>query len=478
MKTICTRRYSTVSTLAASMQIKNVSNDQGVRQKIPAACNPPLADAEVGWLLTDYRHRVLSLCETLKAHDKRYKTAGGAREKLHAKSSKYAGLDKVLRIKLDPPSAHVGANVTMEALVEATQNVGLVPIVVIGSRTMSVADAFATTTNASSSARYGTFDCTVQTAQFVLGNGSFETSEIAGLDSGELLQRSSGAFSSLGIPTMLEISLRWACPCVELTFTPVYSVAQMISDVVYAAWQCALLDPNNIEYIEAIMFDEYSGMIITGRSHTSADCSGPLAFKQGADFTDHVHMIWNRGQDDGRTYTEVLPLDLYLFRHSNRKDTQKKRDKRRKRDNRASWPALKLRSDTAEVHTRRYFDFAVSESAAEETMRHLLMVYDSWPVWVCPVMTPECFGRKMNFGFQPDARELSLNVAFWSSSQGSHGVIDAYLARSKSFRYMRSRFPCRAETIWFDHDERRHAYSRSKWNAGSLADIHERTAAL
>ena len=448
--------------------MRNSSDDPDLCPNMVAKQTPFPADqqeveSQSQW--RNYSNRVLSICATVKAHDVRYKNADGVTEKLHARPGNFSGLDKIVLIKSDSGTALVEANVTMEALVQATQSVGLLPTVVVGSRTMSVADAFATTTNASSSARYGTFDCTVKKAGFVLGNGQFEMSDFAGHDRGELLQRSSGAGHSLGVPTMLEISLRWACPYVELTYTPVHSVAQMISDITDRAWQCAMFDPYD-DYIEAIMFDECSGMIITGHSVPFADHSGSPAFKKGADFTDHVRSVWNRGKDNGYIYKELLPLDCYLFRHSGRKDAQKKRDKR------TSWPRLKQRADTAGVRTRRYLDFAVSALAAREIISYLLAIYNSWPIWVCPVMSPKCFGRTKNFNFEPGASGLSLNVAFWSSSQ-AHGVVDVYLHRRDSFRYMQSRLPCPPETIWFDHDERRHASSRDTWHAGSLADIHD-----
>ena len=80
-------------------------------------------------------------------------------------------LSRIVQIDEDTRIAWVEPNVTMEALVRATIAYGLVPTVVPSQRTMSVADAFAMTTTASSSFEFGAFDCSVLSLECILSNG-------------------------------------------------------------------------------------------------------------------------------------------------------------------------------------------------------------------------------------------------------------------------------------------------------------------
>lgn len=81
------------------------------------------------------------------------------------------GFDKIVQLDFDTSTAWVEPNVTMGTLVQATLECGLVPAVVAGSKTISVADAFAATTTESPSFMFGTFDCTVISIEVILSNG-------------------------------------------------------------------------------------------------------------------------------------------------------------------------------------------------------------------------------------------------------------------------------------------------------------------
>ncbi|KAH7061003.1 hypothetical protein BKA63DRAFT_430233 [Paraphoma chrysanthemicola] len=363
--------------------------------------------------------------------------------------------------------AAVEANVTMETLVKAVQPLHLTPTVVAESKSTTVADAFAATTNASSSSRYGTFDCTVMTAGVVLGNGHFVSSSINDPDRGELLQRSAGAFHSLGITTMLEIALVKAGPYVEVTYTPVSSISEMVKRIVVAASQSAELE-SSIDFVEGILLDRCKGMIVTGRRVLNAHRKLSQALATGKDFTEHVRSICRRHRGSSELVVELYPVDQYLFRHDQRRSVQQVRNKR------FSWPASKHALDTAAKGAAKFLDFAVSRSSAEEIVTLLTAEYNSWPIWICPVMSPKCFGRSETFSLEPAASELLLNIGMWDSASVRDGSIDVRLHHKDSFRYLRSRAPCSPETLWFDHDDRRYAWLRSQWKADTFASIADR----
>jgi hypothetical protein len=166
----------------------------------------------------DHDTRVTEVCNAVRAHYEYTRS----RKVPHNIVGPYNSpgdipyLDRILRINRGKNTAEVEANVTMESLVDATLQLGLVPCVVACQRNTTVAEAFANITNESSSFAFGTFDCTVIEIEVILGNGSVVW---AGPNANEeLFYGSAGTMNSLGLTTMFEVSLRSQGPYVELEF--------------------------------------------------------------------------------------------------------------------------------------------------------------------------------------------------------------------------------------------------------------------
>jgi hypothetical protein len=164
----------------------------------------------------DHDTRVAEICKAIKDH---YDYAR-SNEVPHNVPGPYSTpedipcLNRILRINHRKRSAEVEANVTMESLVNATLQFGLIPCVVAGQKGTTVGQAFANITNESSSFTFGTFDCTVLEIELVLGNGTVVR---AGPEKNEkMFYGSAGTMNSLGLTTMFEISLCSRGPYVEL----------------------------------------------------------------------------------------------------------------------------------------------------------------------------------------------------------------------------------------------------------------------
>jgi delta24-sterol reductase len=375
---------------------------------------PLVLEDDVLW--KDYADRVIGICETLRARDRDRKAMGQAGSALISAPSQFPGLDKIVKIKHDTRTALVEANITMGTLVDALRPLHFIPTVVAESRSTTVANAFAATTNASSSSRFGTFDCSVMAAGVVLGNGQFATSSIDDSDGGELLQRSAGSLHSLGITSMLEISLIKAGPYVEVSYTPVPSISETLWGTTIAATQCAQIE-SPINFVEGIILERCSGMIITGRQVLVANKPVSQALAKGNDFTKHVRSIWRRARQPNEPYVELLPVEDYLFRHEERRSKPPVPNQRR------SWPAGKPSVKTVTAGPVKFLDFAISASAAQEILQSLIAAYDSWPIWICPVSPPKCFGRSKTFSLEPAADKLLLNIGFWGSTCASDGCL-------------------------------------------------------
>jgi hypothetical protein len=183
--------------------------------------NPNLPNEEETTLVDgylDHDTRVAEICKDVKDH---YDYARSTKV-LHTMPGPYSTpgdipcLDRIVRINRRKRTASVEANVTMESLVDATLQFGLIPCVVACQRSMTVAEAFANTTNESSSFAFGTFDCIVLEIEVILGNGSVVR---AGPDNNEeLFYGSAGTMNSLGLTTLFKISLQSRGPYVELEF--------------------------------------------------------------------------------------------------------------------------------------------------------------------------------------------------------------------------------------------------------------------
>ncbi|KAF2022670.1 FAD-binding domain-containing protein, partial [Setomelanomma holmii] len=130
-------------------------------------------------------------------------------------------LDQIVEIDLSAQTAKVEANVSMGSLVKATLPLGLVPSVVAGQRGMTVADAFANMTSESSSFSFGAFDCTVLEIEIITGDGEIVRARPDWNE--DLFYGSAGTMHSLGLITMLEISLTRRGPYVRLEFIPLAS---------------------------------------------------------------------------------------------------------------------------------------------------------------------------------------------------------------------------------------------------------------
>ncbi|KAJ4290690.1 hypothetical protein N0V88_006438 [Collariella sp. IMI 366227] len=212
-------------------------------------------------------------------------------------------LNRVLNVDTTRKTALVEPNVPMDALVEATLDHNLVPLVVMEFPGITVGGGFSGTSGESSSFRYGAFEATINWIEIVLPHG--ETS----------FWGAASAFGTLGVVTLLEVQLRDAAPYVELTYHHITD----FNDVVTALQSATSPDTPN-DYVDAITFSRTSTILCTGRLahslplHQSPELpprSRPLVLPPRPNHPQTPHLpspnpiITNR----------LHPLRSYLFRH-------------------------------------------------------------------------------------------------------------------------------------------------------------------
>ncbi|KAI9765629.1 MAG: hypothetical protein M1839_005411 [Geoglossum umbratile] len=121
-------------------------------------------------------------------------------------------------VNIDPVSkvAIVEPNVSMDKLVEATLEHGLIPPVVMEFPGITVGGGYAGSAGESSSFKYGYFDQTVNSVEMVLANGEIVTASRT--ERPDLFKGAAGALGTLRITTLIELQLIPAKKFVKTTY--------------------------------------------------------------------------------------------------------------------------------------------------------------------------------------------------------------------------------------------------------------------
>ncbi|KAF9728489.1 24-dehydrocholesterol reductase precursor [Paraphaeosphaeria minitans] len=375
------------------------------------------------------------------------------------------GFDKIVQLDFDTSTAWVEPNVTMGTLVQATLECGFVPAVVAGSKTISVADAFAATTTESSSFMFGTFDCTVLSMEVILSNGQYVMARSDDKDTADLLWGSAGALHSLGLTTLLEIALIPAGGYVEVMYSPIFSISGarcMMQQIERgpSGPPLSMLDLST-DFVEVIMFDSSSGLAITGRFTPTTGRASVLQSLKGNSFSRHARSVWYDSRLAYKRRVEILPVMEYLFRHDDRHPQARRK--------RRSWGQKSSANFGDESSSAVLQDIGLPAEATEEHIRNFHEAQGIWPIWMYPVRPPESFGR-CSFGTGAPFAHMFWNIRFSSSSAACDGAMERRLRNAQGFRYLHCRAPCSEATAWVFHDDRWYGELRSRWSAQGLPD--------
>lgn len=418
-----------------------------------------------------HRRAVAALRKTIKRNGRlRQSNSSYPQQAVYDAPGDIPRLDSIVQLDPDTRTAWVESNVTMENLVRATLKCGLVPAVVAASKGTSVADAFAATTTESSSFSFGTFDCTVLSMEAILSNGEYVLARSDDHSTADLLFGSAGAMHSLGLTTLLEIALIPAGEFVEVAYLPVFSVSgarrkmqQLNRDPCVP--RSSVLD--SADFVEGIMFNSSSGIVMTGRFTPTANRIPILKSHTGNSFTRHARSVWQDSQFAHKQRVDVFPTMEYLFRHDDRRSCIGARSKRLSSCQKSS------RNLAGESHSLALQDIGLPVEATEEYIHGFHVTQGIWPIWIYPVTPPNTFGR-CSFGIGASFEYMFWNLRFYSSSAACNGTMERRLGNAHGFRYLHCRARCSEETVWVFHDDRWYGKLRSRWNAQGFPDVSAR----
>ncbi|KAL2266246.1 hypothetical protein VTJ83DRAFT_5598 [Remersonia thermophila] len=233
-----------------------------------------------------------------------------------------SGLNNVLSVDPSRRIALVEPNVPMDRLVEATLPHGLVPPVVMEFPGITAGGGFAGTAGESSSFRHGFFDDTVRKVEMVMADGEVvEAANPSGpgaaqeATQGDLFRGAAGAVGTLGVTTLLEVSLMPARRFVRTRYQRTRSVAEAVDAI-----RSAVRDDKN-DYVDGILFSKDHGVVVTGE--LTDDGPSPEEKQEAGAKVQTFSGPWDpwfylHARDktaSATTAVDYVPLAEYLFRY-------------------------------------------------------------------------------------------------------------------------------------------------------------------
>jgi hypothetical protein len=364
-----------------------------------------------------HQRAVAAICKRIE-HSSRYWIDHCHPQKaLYDAPSNLLALNKVVQIDLDTSTAWVEPNVTMDTIVRMTLAHGLIPTVVAASKTTTVADAFATPTCASSSFRFGTFDCAVLSLEAVRRNGQYVMAKFHDCETPDRLFESAGALHRLALTTLLEIALIPASEYVEISYWPVSSISGAILRMQPKELNSLILDRSAVDsstdFIESIMFNRSTGVVISGRFTLTIDSPRNSQLPESNNFVQHAQSIYEVSPYTRGPSVETIPLMEYLFRYNDFRAAQLGR-KRHSGDRRDSL----IDQDDASVAP----DIALPSEAVQEHVHSSHWHQYTWPINISPIEPHSTFGRR-SFSTGAAFEDILWNIRVLSSSVMCDGLV-------------------------------------------------------
>lgn len=235
------------------------------------------------------------------------------RENHYKDHSLKLGIEKLSHIiSIDPVKqiAKVEPRLTMQELVNATLEYGLIPAVVPEFKGITVGGAIMGTALESSSHLYGQFNDQFLSYDILLGDGSIvhATPE----EYSDLFYGLSGSYGTLGVLLLAEMQLIPASKYVRLSYHTFDQLSKAIEFMKEGHMK-------KLDYIEGILFHSSQVVVITGKLFKDGESlSGKsmlnLSKSSSPLFYQHVKRISDQ-KGCTRVYEEMIPIKDYLFRH-------------------------------------------------------------------------------------------------------------------------------------------------------------------
>ena len=394
-------------------------------------------------------------------------------------------LSKVLKVDTQKWTALVEPNVSMDDLVNATLQYGLVPPVVMEYPGITVGGGYACTSGESSSFRHGFFDQTINWTEMVLANGNIV--KVSSTDTPDLFFGAATSLGTLGVTTLLELRLIEAKSYVEVTYFPVSSISQSIQKIGEET-----VDPSN-DYVDGILFAIDRGVVISGRL-INAPTKGTRiqSFSRGRDpwFYLHAQKVCNTCSEIRK---EAIPIRDYLFRYDRGGfwvGTHAFHYFMTPFNRITRWvlnPLMKTRVLYHALHEsghgQRYIiqDLTVSHSMAQNLVEFVDETFGIYPLWLCPMQQ----GAEASFNPHTSSiatgNEMLLNVGLWGAGPKTHDqFVDANRKLERKMqdlsgmKWLYAHTYYTEEEFWSIYNRSWYDGLRAKYDATTLPSVYDK----
>ncbi|KAI1071377.1 hypothetical protein LB507_011685 [Fusarium sp. FIESC RH6] len=386
----------------------------------------------------------------------------------------------------------VEPNVSMEALVDATLQHGLVPLVVMEFPAITVGGGFSGTSGESSSFRYGAFDATINWIEIILADGT--VSNASKYDKQDLFWGAASGFGTLGVVTLLEVQLKDAKTFVQLNYKIAWDFPEAVETIKKER------ERNENDYIDGIVYSKDAAVICIGRLVDRVPSAAiPRQFSRRKDewFYLHVEKVLDAfRKGSAACVVDYIPLRDYLFRYDRGGFwvakyafeyfiTPFNRFTRYILD-----PLLRAQVMYSAGHKSKLFDYymvqdvGVPYSDALEFQNWLDNRFGIYPLWVCPLRVqrdePDSnHGLHADFG-KPGVVDY-LNFGIWGPLKGNrrdaiehNRALERKVGRYGGKKWLYAHAYYTEDEFWSQYDKESYDELRRKYGASSLPSVYEK----
>ncbi|KAF1822544.1 FAD-binding domain-containing protein [Dissoconium aciculare CBS 342.82] len=405
------------------------------------------------------------------------------------KSVDTSGLKNVLQIDEKAMTAIVEPNVPMDALLLATLEHNLLPLVVMEFPGITVGGGFSGTSGESSSFRHGFFDSTVNWIEIVLAKG--ETVRASRTHLPDLFWGAASSFGTLGVITLLEIQLRPAAKYVQLTCSSFdnmdAAMAEMGKETINSA----------VDYLDGIVYSHNEIVICSGKL---CDHIPPKAvvtqYTRRHDPWFYIH-VQRQTSKSRQPIVLFIPIFDYLFRY----------------DRGAFWvgkyafqyfltPFNRITRYILDrfMHTRVMYhalhasgqskiyiiqDVAIPYNGASDFLNWLETNLTIYPLWLCPLRqrrdAPDSQHGLYGYLGNPSTPEFMMNFGVWGPGSSDKR---RFLAQNRSLeqkvdalggrKWLYAHAYYTEDEFWSIYDRKAYDALRQKYGAQYLPNVYDK----
>lgn len=397
-------------------------------------------------------------------------------------------LNRVLDVRPEQKLAFVEPNVSMDALVAATLEHGLLPPVVMEFPGITAGGGYSGTSGESSSFRHGFFDRTIEMAEIIIGNGEIL---VASEDKhADLFRGAATSCGTLGMCTMLAVRLIDAKAFVALSYIRVDGIDQATATI-----EAAQQD-SQVDFIDGMFFSQNCGVVCLGALTETVPSNTDIT-RFSRPWDDWFYINAERVMRTRHKWTEFIPIVDYLFRY----------------DRGAFWmakytyryfgiPCTRLTRWALDRYTHarvmyhalhrsglsnRYIvrDVAIPIDNAGKFLSFLDSKFKNYPIWVCPLRTHRGQDRT-TIGFRDidpirTPHGLMLNFGVWGPGPSES---NDFVERNKEiedevealggWKWLYGHAYYSKDQFWKIYDQKKHDALREKYHTEHLPSLYDK----